>query len=96
MFIDFNAQPAVPGNILIKAAGLIAGCCLLIVLIAALSTSAEKNIPLRVGTGVGLIKTLGRTLFNEYVVPFEISSVLFLSAMVGAVVIGKKEKGQAA
>jgi NADH-quinone oxidoreductase subunit J len=30
-------------------------------------------------------------LFSEYVVPFEISSVLFLSAMVGAVVIGKKE-----
>jgi len=25
------------------------------------------------------------------VVPFEISSILFLSAMVGAVVIGKKE-----
>ena len=39
----------------------------------------------------GLIKNLGMTLFNEYVVPFEISSVLFLSAMVGAVVMGKKE-----
>jgi NADH-quinone oxidoreductase subunit J len=30
-------------------------------------------------------------LFSEYVVPFEISSILFLSAMIGAVVIGKKE-----
>jgi NADH-quinone oxidoreductase subunit J len=30
-------------------------------------------------------------LFNDYVLPFEISSVLFLSAMVGAVVIGKKD-----
>jgi len=30
-------------------------------------------------------------LFTTYVVPFEISSVLFLSAMVGAVVIGKKD-----
>jgi len=29
-------------------------------------------------------------LFTDYVVPFEISSVLFLSAMVGAVIIGKK------
>jgi len=34
---------------------------------------------------------LGKELFSTYVVPFEISSVLFLSAMVGAVVIGKKE-----
>ena len=39
---------------------------------------------------IGLISYLGKTLFTEYVVPFEISSVLFLSAMVGAVVIGKK------
>ena len=39
----------------------------------------------------GLIANLGRTLFTDYVVPFEISSVLFLTAMVGAVVIGKKE-----
>ncbi len=40
---------------------------------------------------IGLIENLGKILFNEYVVPFEISSILFLSAMVGAVVIGKKE-----
>jgi NADH-quinone oxidoreductase subunit J len=40
---------------------------------------------------IGLIENLGKVLFNEYVVPFEISSILFLSAMVGAVVIGKKE-----
>jgi NADH-quinone oxidoreductase subunit J len=33
---------------------------------------------------------LGKALFSDYVVPFEISSVLFLSAMVGAVIIGKK------
>ena len=39
---------------------------------------------------IGLIKNLGKVLFSDYVVPFEISSVLFLSAMVGAVLIGKK------
>jgi len=40
---------------------------------------------------VGLIQNLGKVLFNEYALPFEISSILFLSAMVGAVVIGKKD-----
>jgi NADH-quinone oxidoreductase subunit J len=40
---------------------------------------------------IGLIKVLGNELFTRYVVPFEISSILFLSAMVGAVVIGKKD-----
>lgn len=39
---------------------------------------------------IGLIGNLGKVLFNDFVLPFEISSVLFLSAMVGAVVIGKK------
>jgi NADH-quinone oxidoreductase subunit J len=39
---------------------------------------------------IGLIHPLGKALFSEYVLPFEISSVLFLSAMVGAVIIGKK------
>ena len=39
---------------------------------------------------IGLIRNLGKALFTDYVVPFEISSVLFLSAMVGAVVISKK------
>jgi NADH-quinone oxidoreductase subunit J len=38
----------------------------------------------------GLIKNLGNVLFTNYVLPFEIASVLFLSAMIGAVVIGKK------
>ncbi len=94
MFIDLNEHPEIPKNIYVKAAGLIAGLCLLIVLIAALSHASTNNIQMRVGTNVGLIKYLGRTLFTDYVVPFEISSVLFLSAMIGAVVIGKREKEQ--
>ncbi len=40
---------------------------------------------------IGLVHNLGMTLFHDYVIPFEISSVLFLSAMVGVVVIGKKD-----
>jgi NADH-quinone oxidoreductase subunit J len=41
---------------------------------------------------IGLIKNLGNALFKEYVVPFEISSILFLSAIVGAVVLGRRER----
>ncbi|HEY5409023.1 MAG TPA: NADH-quinone oxidoreductase subunit J [Ginsengibacter sp.] len=96
MFIDLNEHPEIPKNIYIKAAGLIASLCLLIVLVAALSHTSDTRIEMGIGSGVGLIKYLGRTLFNDYVVPFEISSVLFLSAMVGAVIIGKKEKEEKA
>ncbi len=76
----------------IRLAGAVAGGCLLLVLVAALRNIDIKNQLAEVKTGnIGLIKNLGIELFTNYVVPFEISSILFLSAMVGAVMIGKKE-----
>lgn len=36
--------------------------------------------------------SVGRVLFNEYLVPFEITSVLLLVAMVGAIVLTLKRK----
>ena len=50
----------------------------------------EQLVEMKVGDA-GLIKVLGMNLFKNYILPFEISSVLFLSAMIGAVVIGKKD-----
>lgn len=35
---------------------------------------------------------IGALLFNEYLLPFEITSVLLLVAMIGAIVLTKKEK----
>lgn len=76
----------------LRLAGGVAGGCLLLVLVAALKDSEVAKESAQVKTGeMGLIKNLGKELFSTYVVPFEISSILFLSAMVGAVVIGKKE-----
>ncbi|MEJ7912868.1 MAG: NADH-quinone oxidoreductase subunit J [Chitinophagaceae bacterium] len=74
----------------LKLAGALAGGSLLLVLVAALKgTEAQMT---QLGTGdIGLIQNLGKVLFTQYILPFEISSILFLSAMVGAVVIGKRE-----
>jgi len=74
----------------LKLIGAVAGGCLLLVIVAALRNTEQQMTELATGD-IGLIENLGKVLFNEYVVPFEISSILFLSAMVGAVVIGKKE-----
>ena len=38
------------------------------------------------------IKKLGQVLLNEYMVPFEFASVLLLVAMIGTVLLSKKEK----
>lgn len=74
----------------LKLAGTVAGGFLLIVLVAALMKTETKMTQLATGD-IGLIENLGSVLFKEYVVPFEIASLLFLSAMIGAVVIGKRE-----
>lgn len=38
----------------------------------------------------GSVETLGRLLFKSYVVPFELSSVLFLASIIGVVLVGKR------
>jgi len=40
----------------------------------------------------GSPESLAQSLFTEFVLPFEIASALLLVAMVGAVVLGKKER----
>ena len=91
MLMNLNAEAEPVKNVYMKMAGIISGLSLMIVLVAALSSSATQNTVMRAGTNIGLIENLGKALFTQYVVPFEIASVLFLSAMVGAIVIGKKD-----
>ena len=92
MLMDLKKEIEPPKNRWLKLAGAVAGGSLLLVLIAALKKADIANQIAETRTGdIGLIENLGKVLFSDYVVPFEISSILFLSAMVGAVVIGKKE-----
>ncbi len=92
MLMNLNASVEPQKNKWLKIAGAIAGGCLLLVLVAAFKDADIKTQLVQTKDGeIGLINNLGMVLFKDYVVPFEISSVLFLSAMVGAVVIGKKE-----
>lgn len=91
MLMNMNADNEPQKNKWSKIAGTVAGGSLLLVFVAALrQTEALKIQQVNMGGETGLIHLLGKTLFTDYVLPFEISSVLFLSAMVGAVVIGKK------
>jgi NADH-quinone oxidoreductase subunit J len=97
MLMNLNKETEPQKNVWMKLTGVIAGGCFLIstcnVIFNAQTVSKElaaKSVLLKEGS-IGLIGNLGKVLFNDYVVPFEISSVLFLSAMVGAVVIGKKD-----
>ena len=91
MLMNLNADAEPVKNKWLRMVGIISGGCLLLVLVAALKSAEVRGQSVQLKEGdIGLIQQLGKVLFTEYVVPFEISNVLFLSAMVGAVLIGKK------
>ena len=89
MLMNLNADTEPQKNRLVQLAGVISGGIMFLVILAALKSSTNNMLE-QTATDIGLIKNLGMTLFTKFVLPFEISSVLFLSAMIGAVVLGKK------
>ncbi len=97
MLMNLNTQTEPQKNLWTKVAGVLSGGALLLVIVFAtkdLSTGVDSATaqPINLGGGnIGLIEMLGKKLFTDYVIPFEISSVLFLSAMIGAVILSKKE-----
>ena len=89
MLLNLNAEIEPHKPVMMKFAAVIAGGCLLILLIGTLKGSAE--IPLTtVSEDLGYVRNLGVVLYRDYVLPFEIISILFLSAMIGAVMLVKK------
>ena len=95
MLMNLNADVEPQKSSLVQFAGVITGGALFLVIVAALRTTILHAPLEKSSTDIGLIKNLGKVLFQEYALPFEISSVLFLSAMIGAIVIGKKDDNTA-
>ena len=91
MLMNLNAESEPAKNHRLQFIAIISGGSLLLILLSAIMTVKDSHPVMVAGGNAGLIKTLGKVLFTDYVLPFEISSVLFLSAMVGAVIIGKKD-----
>lgn len=92
MLLNLNKQNEPHKKIITKVASVAAGGLLFLVLIGAIK-GATLITPLHENFNgdTGLVKNLGKVLYNDFLLPFEVSSVLFLSAMIGAVLLGKKE-----
>ena len=91
MLMNLNKESEPKKNTYLLLSGVTAGCLLIFVIIAALNTPNPETVQFIAAGQIGLVKNLGMQLFKEFVLPFEITSILFLSAMIGAVVIGKKD-----
>jgi NADH-quinone oxidoreductase subunit J len=91
MLINLSKESEPAKSNLVKIAGAIGGCCFLLTIVAALKVMGASQPVVLHDPNLGLVKNLGKVLFTEYLLPFEISSVLLLSAMVGAVLLATKE-----
>lgn len=54
----------------------------------------EPVNPMAFNSQSGMVEVLGKSLYGEYLLPFELVSVLFLVAMAGAVMLAKREPGE--
>ena len=92
MLLNLNKDERSPKPLWVKILALIAGCMLMLVLIGIFRGYDIKAAADPAVNQIGLVKNLGKILYHDYLLPFEVSSVLFLTAMVGAVLLGKKEQ----
>lgn len=95
MLMNLNAAGEPMKSNLFRIAGAIAGGALLLIIVAVIKQANLEFVNNRLLTNekIGSIKVLGRILYTDYILPFEVASVLFLVAMVGAVILGRKESG---
>jgi NADH-quinone oxidoreductase subunit J len=91
MLMNLNQDNEPQKTALSKAIAGVIGGLLLVVLVGALRGADELSAGRQGHTDVGLVKNLGTVLFREFIFPFEIVSVLLLAALVGAIMLGKKE-----
>ena len=90
MLLNLNKETEPQKSIWLKAMAAVAAGSLLVVLVGSLRGAANLQPSNEFNSNIGLIENLGKTLFNDFLLPFELSSILLLGAMVGAVLLGKK------
>lgn len=57
-------------------------------------SDAEIIVPTEAANSIEAMRDLGITLFSDYLLPFEVTSILLLVAMIGAIVLTKRAKGE--
>jgi NADH-quinone oxidoreductase subunit J len=93
MLLNLSQENEPKTSLFVKLASVITGGLLFVVLIAAFKDGVIVAQTAGIdGNEQGLVQNLGQLLFSKYVVPFEVSSVLFIASMVGAILLAKREK----
>jgi NADH-quinone oxidoreductase subunit J len=89
MLLNLNKDTEPHKPMLLKAAAVFSACLLMIILAASLREYDTRPATM-ITEEFGTAKGVGKVLFKDFLLPFEVASILFISAMVGAVILGKK------
>jgi NADH-quinone oxidoreductase subunit J len=92
MLLNLNKESEPHKSIFTKAIAIVTGGMLFLVLLAAMRSTQLGAYEAPVTTDVGFVQKVGMKLFTDYMLPFEMTSVLFIAAMIGSVVLAKKER----
>lgn len=88
MMVDFQNSSEPPRGI--KLPALLAGTAGILFFFEALKVIQSLNVPKSLNVH-GTTKEIGLLLFNNYVLPFELTSFLILAAIVSVVVLAKRD-----
>lgn len=91
MLLNLNEDSEPMKSNLLKIVGVIAGMCLIITFVGSFKALGYSDSVVLKNPDIGLVKNLGKVLFDKFLLPFEVSSILLLSAMVGAILLAKKD-----
>ncbi len=94
MLLNLNKESEPHKSTLLKIMATVCGGLLMVILIGSLK-GTEQLAERAVATGdMSLVKNLGKVMFSDFLIPFEVTSLLLLAAMVGAVMLGKSEEAK--
>lgn len=97
MFLNLRKDDEESKTNLTKMASVVVGGILMVMLITIFRAKSAQvptvNSQTPFDSRTGLVENLGKLLYSDYILPFELASVLFLVAMVGAVMLSKREAG---
>lgn len=91
MMLNLNKADEGKKNIVGKVIGFVSAGILFVGLLGAYKGLKIETISGNINYEAGLTANLGKLLFNEYVLPFELASILIFAGIVGATLIGKKD-----